>query len=234
VVEDRRHRPIRWERQAKPRGGERWVARLDPRDDATYRRLVAPIVPAIERSLGPGVFSHRAFGSASVRPWPRARQAWRRATRSTIAGVEDVTLVVSDVRDCYGSMGERALAALAVGDDLVAFLRALSTDGIRGLPIGPDPSAILANGILSIADREVAAAGCHPIRWVDDVILVAAGRRSAQRGFDAWRRSLERLGLEAHDGKTRWAVGRSDAILGIGFCSGSDPGAVPRAIIPAP
>jgi len=91
------------------------------------------------------------------------------------------------------------------------------------LPIGPDPSAILANGILAVADREAAAAGCRPIRWVDDVVFAAAGPRSAQRAFDAWRRSLEGLGLEAHDGKTRWALGRIDALDLLGRATVSHP-----------
>jgi hypothetical protein len=216
-----------------PRGGERRIARLDPRDDAIYRRLVAPLVPAIERSLGREVFANRAVDGRIV-PWPRQRRAWRRATRSAIARVDDVAVIVSDVRDCYGSMGERALAPMAPDRELVAFLRTLTEEGVRGLPVGPDPSAILANGILAIADHEAAAAGCHPIRWVDDVIFVAAGRRSAQRAFDAWRRSLEGMGLQAHDGKTRRASGSLEARLLVHGRSASEPGPVARGIIPAP
>jgi hypothetical protein len=179
------------------------------------------------------VFANRAIDGRSV-PWPRQRRAWRRATRSAIARVDDVIVIVSDVRDCYGSMGERALGAMALDREVDAFLRTLTEEGVRGLPVGPDPSAILANGILAIADHEAAAAGCHPIRWVDDVIFVAAGRRSAQRAFDAWRRSLDRLGLEAHDGKTRQASGSLEARLLVNGRSASEPGPVARGIIPAP
>jgi hypothetical protein len=143
-------------------------------------------------------------------------------------------VIVSDVRDCYGSMGERALAPLNPDGELVAFLRTLTEAGVRGLPVGPDPSAILANGILAIADREAAVAGCHPIRWVDDVIFVAAGHRSAQRAFDAWRRSLEHLGLQAHDGKTRRASGSLESRLLVHGRSASDVGPVARGIIAAP
>jgi hypothetical protein len=143
-------------------------------------------------------------------------------------------VIVSDVRDCYGSMGERALAPLNPDGELVAFLRTLTEAGVRGLPVGPSPSAILANGILAIADREASAAGCHPIRWVDDVIFVAAGRRSAQRAFDAWRRSLEHLGLQAHDGKTCRARGSLESRLLVHGRSASDVGPVARGIIAAP
>ena len=215
--------PIRWERLAGPGGRERWIARLRPRDDRTYRRLVAPLVPAIERSLGPDAFANRALAGARLRPWAPARVAWRRVVRSAATDrTEESVIVRSDVRDCYGSMGERALRALRIGPELDAFLRALADAGVRGVPVGPDPSAILANAILAIADREAAAAGCRSIRWVDDVLLVAAGRRSAQRAFDTWRRTLAELGLEAHEGKTRWfEAGRGGDVSATG--SGSDP-----------
>jgi hypothetical protein len=52
-------------------------------------------------------------------------------------------------------------------------------------------------------------------------VFVAAGRRGAQRAFDAWRRSLEALGLEAHEGKTRWALGATDALDLLGRATAS-------------
>jgi hypothetical protein len=233
IVDQRPPGPIRWERHAKPGGGERWIARLRPRDDRTYRRLVAPLVPAIERSLGPDAFANRAIAGARLRPWAPARDAWWRVARTAATDrAEGIVIVRSDVRDCYGSMGERALRAIRIGPELDGFLRALGDTGVRGLPVGPDPSAILANAILAAADHEAGAAGCRAIRWVDDVLLVAAGRRSAQRGFDAWRRALADLGLEAHDGKTRWFTGRGCGALPVG--SGSGPGSGGRDIIAAP
>jgi hypothetical protein len=233
-MHDRPPGPIRWERHAKPRGGDRWVALLDPVAADRYRRLVAPLVPGIERTLSPRVFANRGATDGRVRAWPSARIAWRRAARLTIADICDAAVIVSDVRDCYGSMGERAVAAVEPGVEVIAFLRQLGEVGVRGLPVGPEPSAILANAILALADREAAAAGCHPIRWVDDVILVAAGRRSVVRAFDAWRRALAELGLEANDGKTRLfrdPVEAASVIVGSRL-SGAGRGG--RGIIPAP
>jgi hypothetical protein len=125
-------------------------------------------------------------------------------------------VIVSDVRDCYPSVRERALEAVACSDQLRAFLRGMVDAGVHGIPVGPDPSAILANGVLANADRAAAAAGCRPIRWVDDVVLVAAGRRPVIRAFDAWRRALAELGLEAHDGKTRMFTDVDEALVRIG------------------
>ena len=213
--------PIRWERHSKPAGGERWLARLEPRDERTYRRLVLPLVPRIERSIGPGAFAARATPDGRLRPWPGARSAWQRAVRRSIEAPGSV-VIVSDVRDCYPSVGERALEAVGCCGELATFLRGLTEAGVRGLPVGPDPSAILANGVLAHADRAGAAAGCRPIRWVDDVVFVAAGRRPVIRAFDAWRRGLAELGLEAHDGKTRMFTDVCEALVTIGASGGSD------------
>jgi hypothetical protein len=225
--------PIRWERGSKPGGGDRWLVRLHPRDQRTYRQLVLPLVPRIERSVGPLAFAARATSDGRLRPWPGARSAWRRAVRRSILGASGSVVIVSDVRDCYPSVGERALEAVACSHELRTFLRGVADAGVRGIPVGPDPSAILANGVLGYADRAAAAAGCRPIRWVDDVVMVAAGRRPAIRAFDAWRRALGELGLESHDGKTRMFTDVDEAIAGIGSLGSSG---VRRAhgIIPEP
>ena len=131
-------------------------------------------------------------------------------------------------------MGERALEAIGCSRELGSFLRALADAGVRGLPVGPDPSAILANGVLAHADRLAAAAGCRPIRWVDDVVFAAAGPGGAIRAFDAWRRGLAELGLEAHDGKTRMFTDIGEALFAIGTSGGSDVRHGDHGIIPEP
>ena len=224
--------PIRWERCSKPGGGDRWLVRLDPRDQRTYRDLVLPLVPRIERSVGPLAFAARATSGGGLRPWPAARAAWRRAIRRSM-GASGRVVIVSDVRDCYPSVGERALEAVACSDQLRTFLRGVADAGVRGIPVGPDPSAILASGVLAYADHAAAAAGCRPIRWVDDVVMVAAGRRPVLRAFDAWRRALGELGLEAHDGKTRMFTDVGEALATIGSLGRSGVTSA-HGIIPEP
>ena len=74
--------PILWERRSKPGGGDRWLARLEPRDARTFRRLVLPLVPSIERSIGPCSYAVPAAADGRLRSWPGARSAWRRAIRA--------------------------------------------------------------------------------------------------------------------------------------------------------
>jgi hypothetical protein len=234
VTQHRPVGPILWERRSKPGGGDRWLARLEPRDARTFRRLVLPLVPRIERSIGPASYAVRATADGRLRPWPGARSAWRRAIRRSLLAAPGSIVIVSDVRDCYPSVGERALEAVGYSRELGSFLRALAEAGVRGLPVGPDPSAILANGVLAHADRLAAAAGCRPIRWVDDVVFAAAGRRISIRAFDAWRRGLAELGLEAHDGKTRMFTDVGEALFAIGSSGGSGGRHGDHGIIPEP
>jgi len=226
--------PIRWERHSKPGGGDRWLVRLEPRDARTFHRLVVPLVPRIERSLGPTSYAARAAVDGRLQPWPAARSAWRCAVRRSIVEPRSSVVIVSDVRDCYPSVGERALETVGCSGELGSFLRALAEAGVRGLPIGPDPSAILANGVLAHVDHAAAAAGCRPIRWVDDVVFAAAGRRPAIRAFDAWRRGLAELGLQPHDGKTQMFTDVGEALFAIGTSGGSGVRHGDHGIIPEP
>lgn len=228
----RRPGPIRWELVAKPAGGTRPIAHLDPRDAAVYRRLVQPHAAAVDRGLGAGAFANRTdrFGNlVAVGP---ARRRWRGAVDRAMATPPRGSIILSDVRDCYASIDPRVLGRVGIDDpDLLGFLRGLHDAGVRGLPVGPQPSAIIANAVLGFADRAVVEAAAVPIRWVDDVVLVGRDRLGAERAFDAWRRALASLGLEAHDGKTVREPGRRLERVGR---SASLVLARPHAIIASP
>jgi hypothetical protein len=71
------------------------------------------------------------------------------------------------------------------------------------LPVGPEPSAVLANLVLAGADRTLREAGAPHIRWVDDFVVFTAGRAQSIRALDALRRSLGESGLELSEPKTK-------------------------------
>jgi hypothetical protein len=188
---------MRW---TSPAGKQRLLTVLDTTDAVRFREatgVALPRPPAAPRSFG----CERPPG----RSWHEERAAWRSALGAAMhAG--DVA-VVSDVADCYPSIGPRAIrmaSALAGGDPdaLLAFLGRTRSAGARGLPIGPTPSAVIADAILAIADLEAAAAGVVPIRWVDDVVF-AGSRPAVARAERAWRAALRNLGLRDHEGKRR-------------------------------
>jgi len=192
----------------KPGGGLRRITLLDPAGDAEYRQAVSPLAGRIERALGPEVFAIRtrpAPGGWRPAPWGPARAAWRRAIRDVVDRPSRGTaFAVADVHDCYGSISPEMVEAL-LGPEAahaVAFLRRLQERGVRGLPIGPDPSAIVANAVLSEMDRAVRDTGARHLRWVDDVVVwgTPAEVRRALDGLDETARGV---GLALHERKTR-------------------------------
>jgi hypothetical protein len=94
--------------------------------------------------------------------------------------------------------------------DAVAVLRRFRDLGVRGLPVGPEPSAILANAVLVRLDDAIRGSGVRHLRWVDDVVLwgTAEDVRSA---LYALRAVAGTVGLELHGDKTRILVDRDEA-----------------------
>jgi hypothetical protein len=199
--------------------GARELVVLHPSLDARYTSLVASIAADVEGSLTPVVSANRLVGWSVdpprllFRPWRDERAAFnaRLARFATGSGC----VVFADVRACYRSISPEAIgwALRAAGCDpfesarVVSFLHRLEANGIVGLPVGPEPSPVLANAVLAAAvDRSLAAFGTAHLRWVDDVVAVAAGPVEAERVLAIVRAALEAVGLELNERKTRVVV----------------------------
>jgi hypothetical protein len=213
------------ERWTSPSGKRRLLTRLDAWETQRYAAAAALAVPH-------GLAGARSFGctrpGGERPPWVQDRRAWREALRTSLDGARVV--VAADVADCYPSVEERAIqmaAARAGGDPgpLLAFLTRTSDAGVRGLPIGPAPSSLVADAVLGIADERARVAGIHPVRWVDDVMF-AGDRDQVARAARAWRSALGDLGLHEHDGK-RLAFNVTSGLvtaLGASLLAGTDHG----------
>lgn len=196
-------------------GGIRWLAELDPPTARAYERSVAMLAPEIERALAPSVVANRvafadpARGTLRLEAWRSARGRFRRALADGVAAAASV--VLADVRDCYGSICPEvcALALRRLGAprrpvaDLARLLGHLRVAGLPGLPVGPTPSAVLANGVLAGADRSLAAAGFVHLRWVDDFVVFATDASEGERALAVLRFALADLGLELAEAKSR-------------------------------
>jgi hypothetical protein len=200
----------------KPGGGVRWLTRLDPAGERAFRRAVAPIAGRIESSLGPEVLASRITstpGGWRVAPWRPYRSAWHSALRGAVArGSRGTVFAVTDVRDCYGSITAETVEAL-LGPEAaraVRVLRELRELGVRGLPVGPEPSAVLANGVLARLDATLRRSGVRHLRWVDDLVLWGA-EREVRRALDALRRTAATVGLELQERKTVVAAAPDEA-----------------------
>jgi reverse transcriptase-like protein len=209
-----------------PKGSSASVRRidvLDPAEHARYVAALAPLVTGIERRLDPGVTAHRALPRPLglwLEPWRRARSRHRFLVRRLLAGGPGAVLV-ADVRDCFGQirpetvatslgrMGARPLEIAA----LQALLRRGAAGGVGGLPVGPDPSAILANAVLAGADRAITVEGGRHVRWVDDFAIAVRDRAAAARVLDRLRAALKDLGLGLAPEKCRIVDG--DDVAGV-------------------
>jgi hypothetical protein len=225
---------IRSEVVAKPGGGTRLLTRLGERDRWRFDRSVAAVVPAVERGLEVGVMANRARArpqGVELQPWASARRRFQREV--ALAAGSSRAAFVGDVLECYSSIRAaavgRALADLGVPHDDVArvcdVLHSFEERGIPGLPVGPVPSAVLANAVLAPVDRAMREAAGGPVfRWVDDVVAFTSGRVGAERTAGAFHRALEDLGLVAHPLKCRLTLDAAEAVAGASAASGARGG----------
>ncbi|HSD49485.1 MAG TPA: RNA-directed DNA polymerase [Actinomycetota bacterium] len=228
-------RPIGPVRLVPKPGGVRWLAHLDPVAAAGYAAAVAPLVPAIESALPPNVVANRV---AEVRRRPPAirLEAWTSARGRFRVLVEHLAAtaggaLVTDVRDFYGSIAPPVLAGALVGVGCggkevrraVDAVRRMSVHGVRGLPIGPEPSAVLANAVLVAVDRDLASAGFRYLRWVDDLVVFAPDATGAGAALEVVTRALAPLRLRPAPEKTRVLDDARSLVVGTAVVSGAHP-----------
>lgn len=213
-------RPARALQRVVPPDGRRSreLTVLHPALSGRYTSLVASVAARVEASMSTAVAANRVV-SASVdppklvlRPWRVERAAFGRRLARLAARAP--CLLFADVRDCYASIRWQVVdaALLELGCDPVssravaAFVRRLSAHGVVGLPVGPEPSAVLANAVLSGLDRALARSSVAHLRWVDDVVTVLGGPDDAAAMLDVLGEALRDLGLELNETKTRVVV----------------------------
>ncbi|HKZ75253.1 MAG TPA: RNA-directed DNA polymerase [Actinomycetota bacterium] len=199
---------------AKP-GGARWLSVLDAATTSAYAAAVARVAPAVEGALGGEVVANRVALAGPgppflrLQPWRPARARFLMTARRMSAAAG--TLLVADVHRCYPSIlpelvGDSLVRLGCEGSDVhdvVAVLEALTLAGVPGLPIGPNPSAVLANAVLAPADHALRAMGVRHLRWVDDFWVFAPDRTAGAAALRQLRASLGDAGLTLAGEKTR-------------------------------
>lgn len=191
-------------------GAERRLVQLDAETRERFVGLVAASAGAVETSLSEAVVANRLRSwrveppELRLRPWRAERRIF--AARLVALARRGEAVAFVDVRRCFDSIsaervGEtlRGLGVAAAGE-VERLLLALRPEGVRGLPVGPDPSAVLANAVLTPVDRALERAGIPHLRWVDDVVMAAADPEAA---LDVARSALGRIGLRLNERKTR-------------------------------
>ena len=186
---------------------------LDPSDHARYLAVVSRLAPCIEPGLSASVVADRAVDwsrGLTIEPWRRAHRRYRTLVRRLLRKRRGAVLV-ADVRECFERirpdvvvevLGRMGCAPQDVRH-LEVLLARFAAAGVRGLPVGPSPSAVLANAVLSIGDDAIAAEGARHVRWVDDFLVAADGEGDAARLREALRVSLAGWGLDLAEEKCR-------------------------------
>jgi hypothetical protein len=184
------------------------MAVLSDGDALRWHRLAGRIAEATERRLDGRVVANR------VRTW---RDRWTleplevslRRARAAAAALSGATLLVrTDVAEFYPSVTPKALAdtlaRLGVPPEDATGAREMvegwSSDGCRGLPIGPPGSAVLANAVLATVD--VSVAGLPFVRWVDDYLIGVRSERHGEEVLERLDHALALLGLRRSEPKT--------------------------------
>lgn len=125
-----------------------------------------------------------------------------------------VVFATADVRACYPSIDPGTVSTILgpAADDVVGLLRRFAGGGVRGLPVGPEPSAVVANALLALLDETLRREGVRHVRWVDDLVLWGS-RREIVRALAALHRAAATVGLELNGAKTGLLAEREELTL---------------------
>jgi hypothetical protein len=224
----------------------RVLSHLDADLDDAYASAVAPLAPAIERTLRPEVVANRVDHVSEIppfltlRPWSAERSAYRAA----YARLGSVGLLLrTDITACYPSIRpaavEEALGRCHLPVTTVArcvgLLRDLELEGVDGLPVGPIPSAVLANAVLAVGDAVLVALEAAFVRWVDDWWIAVRSAGHAADLLHALADALALAGLRLNERKTRLGGpggGLGGGASSAGYHRATDADALP--VIPGP
>jgi hypothetical protein len=187
---------------------------LGPTAAAEYAAAVGAVALPVELALGGDVHGGRVagFDPLTIEPWREARARHRRLALDAAPG--KVVALRVDVADCYRSIVPRVVGRelsrldASPGDvaRVLRFLDRTAAAGISGLPVGPDPSVVLANAVLRSLDL-AAGERVRCLRWYDDLLLLAPTLGDALAAEVAVAEAAATIGLRLQPGKRRLAIG---------------------------
>ena len=191
----------------------RRLAHLHPLDDLQLRLLAGRILVGVASCAHVHSFGARLASGPPGWQIESSNHAWRCLRDVASAHIDSgryATLVKCDIRRCYPSISaevvERALVsqgfdAKRIGP-LVELLRGLVLVGApRGLPIGPEASAVIAGLVLGVVDRALAEAELAHLRYSDDSFIFVRSGASPASAYDVYCQALDSLGLEPNSDK---------------------------------
>ena len=189
--------------------------RLD--DEVLLTAVVSNAGRQIEGSLGDNIYSYRlaasgkellahqglAWGRFQATQRDAVSDGWTHVLVTDIAGFYEH--VDPDVlTDTLGNLGVRSEDRGAIKGLLKGWQK---KSGLRGLPQGPDASAVLSNAYLVPVDEEMASLArsndWRYVRWSDDIRVFTKSEDSARTAAFRLSLAIRRQGLYLQGSKTR-------------------------------
>ena len=193
-------------------------------DETLYTALVLAASKSIEAKLGAEVFSYRVAhpnDEGLMKPQGPAWEKFQEAQRPPATDGWSDTLI-TDVSGFYEYIDveylTQVLLDLGVDPSVANALKGLlkgwqKKSGLRGLPQGPDASAVLANAYLIPVDEAMRAEctrrGWRYLRWSDDIRVLTPSRDDARMAAFILSGAMRRRGLYLGPAKTEFVTTRA-------------------------
>jgi retron-type reverse transcriptase len=207
--------PLRPVSVPKSSGGQRLIRIPTLGDRIVQHAFMVSMVPVLEADFLPTNWGAR----------PGMNVIGALENLRVVLGRTGTHMLKVDVRQCFDrirlSAVRQALSRRFCGSmfwrlfDVMANTWALAPG--EGIPAGAPASPLFINVALSDQDEALFdRLGTHPMRWLDDVVVVVDGRDEAERCLELIRESLVPSGLELHPSKTEIVpVEQGTCVLGV-------------------
>jgi hypothetical protein len=192
----------------------RWLHVAGPEELIVLRAAAGHVVQSTDRLLSSRVCSNRLDPQSDCWRFYDQKKAYREFILrgvSLLDGKRYGAMYRTDVESYYPSVDLERLglileecgclkaAALLI---LKVFQQWQLRDGLHGLPIGPEVSAVIGNFFLRPADRSLEANGYEHLRWCDDILIFGRTITSCQSSIFVLDEMLRKLRLTRSVQKT--------------------------------
>jgi hypothetical protein len=164
----------------KLNGSLRWLHVAGPEELIVLRTAAGHVGRSTDQLLSSRVYSSRL--QRGCRCWRFQKKAWRKFIHrgvSLLDGLRHSAMYRTDIESYYPSVDSESLQWVlqrsnCLGPAALFILKLLQQwqvrDGLLGLPIGPEVSAIIGNFFLHPVDKLLEANGYEHLRWSDDIL----------------------------------------------------------------
>lgn len=193
----------------------RWLHIATPEDLILLRVAAGRVVRLTDGLLSPRVYSNRLNRRFKCWRFHDTSKRWsqfRRHAISLLDGRRHSTMYRTDIAGYYPSVDMGRLSSLleergclnSASRVILKVFRAWQLrDGLRGIPVGPEVSAVIGNFFLSPLDSALERNGHQHLRWGDDILTFGSTLTNCQNSEAVIDEVLSELQLMRSVAKTR-------------------------------